>query len=269
MTGSGLWRRFDPMKPYRAIAEYYDAECDCIEMLHSDVGFFLDRLPKRRQDVLELAVGTGRAAIPIAQAGHRVVGVDVAQDMLAIARRKRDSAGPVAAQLDLLRADVRRLKLKRRFDWICIFFNTFLGFATLEDQDAVLDVVRRHLKPTGKLWLDIFQPSLDLLSHPRTQHLEPILFQVPELGRTVYRDVEVRPDPARQVQRVIHHYRWFDASGRERRAATRFDLTFLFPRELRLLLERNGLRLEELWGDYDGSALNSDSPRIIACASLQ
>ena len=51
------------------------------------------QLPARRQTVLELAVGTGRAAIPIAQAGHRVVGVDYAADMLAIARRKRDAVG--------------------------------------------------------------------------------------------------------------------------------------------------------------------------------
>ena len=81
------------MKRYRAIAEYYDAENADEPMLQQDVPFFLGQLPRRRQQVLELAVGTGRAAVPIAQAGHRVVGVDYADDMLAIARRKRDAGG--------------------------------------------------------------------------------------------------------------------------------------------------------------------------------
>src|SRR3954451_711149 len=85
----GTW-----MKRYRAIAEYYDAENARHAMLEHDVPFFLGQLPKTRsQSILELAAGTGRAAIPLAQAGHRVVAVDYADDMLAIARRKRDAVG--------------------------------------------------------------------------------------------------------------------------------------------------------------------------------
>src|SRR5690349_2073854 len=118
-------------------------------MLRHDVPFFLGQLPKRRQDVLELAVGTGRAAIPIAQAGHRVVGVDYVQDMLDIARRKRDSVGLGDRQLKLVRQDALRLKLNEKFDWILILFNTLLAFTTLEELDQLLQNVRRHLKPRG------------------------------------------------------------------------------------------------------------------------
>src|SRR5437762_7505096 len=123
------------MKSYRAIAEYYDAENERLQWLQRDVPFFLKHLPRRRQDVLELCVGTARAAIPIAQAGHRVLGVDYAKDVLAIACRKRDSVGVPDQQLQLVHADALRLNLRRRFDWIAIFFNTFLGFTTLEQQD--------------------------------------------------------------------------------------------------------------------------------------
>jgi hypothetical protein len=45
-----------------------------------------------------------------------------------------------------------------------------------------------------------------------------------------------------------------------------FDLTFIFPRELQLLLERNGFKIERIYGDYDGSTLNADSPRMITMA---
>src|ERR1700722_4192904 len=71
-------------RSYRAIAEYYDAENEHHRVLEEDVPFFLGQLPKRKQEILELAVGTARAAIPLAQAGHSVVGVDYAADMLRI-----------------------------------------------------------------------------------------------------------------------------------------------------------------------------------------
>ena len=74
---------------------------------------------------MELAVGTGRAAIPIAQAGHRVVGVDYAADMLAIASRKRDAVGLGEKELTLIEADMLKLDLGERFDRVCVFFNTF------------------------------------------------------------------------------------------------------------------------------------------------
>src|SRR5437763_1838120 len=81
------------MSRYRAIADYYDAEYADHPMLDRDVPFFLGHLPRKSQRVLELACGTARAAIPIAQAGHRVVGVDYAPEMLEIARHKRDAVG--------------------------------------------------------------------------------------------------------------------------------------------------------------------------------
>ena len=252
------------MKSYRAIAEYYDAENENQPVLREDVPFFLGQLPKRRrQSVLELAVGTARAAIPIAQAGHRVVGVDYAADMLDVARRKRDAVGLRDRELKLLRADVTSLDLGRRFDWVCIFFNTFLGFPTLAQQDAVLQTVRRHLKPAGRFWLDVFQPDLARLARPLVKGLDPTPFFVHRFDRTVIKTIDIQTFPARQLQRLTFHYTWFESDGRRRRARTVFDATFIFPRELQLLLERNGLRIERMYGNYDGSPLDDDSPRMI------
>ncbi|HEY1921209.1 MAG TPA: class I SAM-dependent methyltransferase [Tepidisphaeraceae bacterium] len=252
------------MKKYRAIAEYYDAENLQQGMLRRDVPLLLRHLPRRRQDILELAVGTGRAAIPLAQAGHRVVGVDYARDMLEIARRKRDGVGIPESNLSLVRADVLRLNLRKKFDWVVLLFNTFLVFLTLEDQDALLQSVVRHLKPQGKFWLDIFQPNLELLAQAESKNLDPVLFHVPELDRTVFRSAAVKRDPATQVQKVAFHYHWIDKRGIDHRQRVAFALTFIFPRELRLLLERNGLVIEKLYGDYDRSRINANSPRMIA-----
>ncbi len=258
-------------KRYRAIADYYDAENERLAWLGRDVPFFLRQLPKTSQEVLELATGTARAAIPIAQAGHRVVGIDYAQEMLDIARHKRDAMGVTDRELSLLHGDVMELNLGRRFDWVAIFFNTFLGFTTLAQQDAVLQVARKHLKSRGRqggLWIDIFQPNLELMADEESHAIDPAVFFVPHLSRTVFMAVDVKRDPSKQLQQVTFNYRWFDERGRERNQKTRFDLTFIFPRELQILLERNGFVIDELFGDHDGTALNADSPRIIARCRL-
>jgi SAM-dependent methyltransferase len=253
-------------KLYRAIAEYYDAENANHRVLEEDVPFFLGQLPKRRQTILELAVGTGRAAIPLAQAGHRVVGIDYADDMLAIGRRKRDAVGLGERELSLLRGDLLKggLDLRARFDWVCIFFNSFLGFPTLEQQDRVLAFARRHMKPRGRFWIDVFQPDPSVLAKPVSRAMDPTLFHVPRYDRTVLKTTEIRQSPESQVQHVTFHYAWVDANGVTRRERTEFDGTYIFPRELRILLERNGFAVEHLWGNYDGSPISANSPRMIA-----
>jgi ubiquinone/menaquinone biosynthesis C-methylase UbiE len=251
-------------KPYRAIAEYYDAENADQPVLEQDVPFFMGQLPHRRQSILELAVGTARAAIPLAQAGHRVVGVDYDEAMLEIARRKRDAVGLNDRQLKLIRADCLKLNLRETFDWVCVFFNTFLAFTTLEQQDAVLQGALRHLKPRGRFWVDLFQPDIRRLAKPKFSGIDPTLFYVPRYDRTVLKTVDLRHFPERQLQRVTFNYRWFTKRGEPRRKSHSFDLTYIFPRELRMLMERNGLRVEHLWGNYDGSPISANSPRMIA-----
>jgi SAM-dependent methyltransferase len=252
------------MKRYRAFAEYYDAEYDQQEMLQQDVPFFLAHLTRRRQKVLELAVGTARAAIPIAQAGHRVVGIDYAKEMLERGREKRDVVGLDERDLKLIHQDALKLDLGESFDWICIFFNTLLNFTTVDELDALLSGVKKHLAPRGRFWIDIFNPDMHRLAQERSEHIEPGVFYVPALDRTVQRDTEITRDSVQQVQHVTYHYRWFDHEGTEHHEKLSFDLTYIFPRELQLILERNGLAIERIYGNYDGSGLHVDSPRIIA-----
>jgi ubiquinone/menaquinone biosynthesis C-methylase UbiE len=252
------------LKRYKAIAAYYDAENERLEMLKHDVPFFLGQLPKKRQEILEVAVGTGRAAIPLAQAGHRVVGVDYVADMLAIARRKRDAVGLTDEQLKLVRQDALKLDLRRRFDWVVILFNTLLAFTTLDELDRVLGNVRRHMKPRGRFWLDGFNPDHAMLARAREHGLDRDVFHVPELDRTVFRSTDITRDMSRQRMQVTTRYKWFDAFGRPNRERFAFDMTCIFPRELHLLLGRNGLRVEHLWGNYDGGAFTKASPRMIA-----
>ena len=142
-------------KRSRHIAEYYDAEYANLRMLEQDTPFMLGRMPTQPQRVLELCAGTARAAIPLAQAGHRVCAVDNETEMLELACQKRAGVGLSEKQLELVNADVLKLKLREKFDWVFILFNTFLSFTALEQQDQFLRVVTTHLKPRGKFWIDI------------------------------------------------------------------------------------------------------------------
>jgi SAM-dependent methyltransferase len=251
-------------KPYRAPAAWYDAENERHPVLKQDVPFFLGQLPASPQSILELACGTGRACIPLALAAHRVTGIDYAPEMIDIAKTKRDAAGLSAKQLDLAVGDMLALDLRRQFDWVCVFFNTFCNFTTLELQDRVMRTIVRHLKPKGRFWLDVFNPDPGLLAEPTVSGRDPYLFHVPEEARSVFFSTDVRRGEEPQVQHVIHRYEWFDERGRRRKATHAFDMTFFYPRELRLLAERHGLRVEHFWGNYDGSGVTPDAPRIIA-----
>jgi SAM-dependent methyltransferase len=188
--------------------------------------------------------------------------------MLEIARRKRDAVGIKPRQLELIQADVMKLDLGRRFDWVCIFFNTMLSFARRRELDAVMQTVRRHLKPRGRFWVDLFNPDLELLAHKHSKHLDPAVFYVPALDRTVHRETEIVADIVNQLQHVTFHYRWFDEQGQPHDQRVEFDMTFIFPRELQLLLELHGMTIERLYGNYDGSGLTNNSPRIIALCKL-
>src|SRR5213075_2291296 len=132
---------------------------------------------------------------PLAQAGHRVVGIDNDKNILRVAAQKRDAVGLKENQLQLIQQDILTLNLKAKFDWIVLLFNTFLVFTTLEQQDRALQNIRRHLKSTGRFWLDIFQPNLALIAQDESTNLQPKTFYVPQLDRTVFRGTDVRRDP--------------------------------------------------------------------------
>lgn len=252
---------------YKAIAEYYDHEYAHLEMLQKDVPFLLSKLPAKRLSILELACGTGRAAIPLAQSGHRVVGVDYDGDILSIARRKRDFVGLTDREFKLVEGDATRVKLKERFDVVVILFNTLLTFSTLSELDAIFSTAKAHLKPGGRIWIDIFNPDLTLLSQSHCYGLDPVTFYVPSMDRTVSRVTDLE-DVSPQVRKVTFHYRWF-LDGEEQHEQHSFSLTWMMPRELELLLGRHGFETTETWGDYDGSQVTTQSPRIISFAKLR
>jgi SAM-dependent methyltransferase len=241
-----------PDAPYTGErALFYDHVATGVE---GDVAFYVEAAAAAGSPVLELGCGTGRILIPIAQAGIDTVGVDASADMLSIAHGKLAACPPdVKRRAQLLHGDMRALELGQRFALVTIPYRAFLHNLTTEDQLRTLDGVRRHLTDSGRLILNIFDPSVQLLaagraSRPAVQHAE---FRHPRTGNRVTIREDFRFDLERQLVDGARDLDELDASGRVV-ATTHALLTlrYIFRYEMEHLLARAGLRVEALFGDF-------------------
>ena len=141
------------MSAYDKIARLYDPWSRSVV---EDVPSTLDEARRSGGPVLELAVGTGRIAVPIAASGIPVVGVDLSEGMLQVARERAQEIG---AELDLRYGDMRDPPVEGTFPLVLVPFRSMLHMETDADRRAVLRAIKRHLAPDGRLIFDVFAPG--------------------------------------------------------------------------------------------------------------
>lgn len=261
---------------YQDAAEYDLEHANLTE----DIPFWIE--VARRYEarlVLELAVGTGRIAIPLARAGvvragspqvqqgFSVAGLDLVPEMLARCREKLAQEEPaVQTNLTLYEKDMCRFELEQQFDLIFVGFNSVLHLLTMKDRLATFSCAQRQLAPGGRLIVDVFSPSLFLLLQAQEQvpRLEPDLdAEDPSVGQRLLRSVSRRYDETTQTV----HARWFVEKYRKgvQREKRVQDVSFhiYFPEELRLLFGMNGFAVEDVYGDYDWRPFAAGCRRMI------
>jgi len=210
--------------------------------------------------ILELACGSGRISVPLASDGHRVVGLDLSAAMLARARGRAERTGVDA---DFVEGDMRDFSLEETFALIVIPFSSFLHLEPA-DRFACLARVREHLSAQGRFALDVFQPDPQKIAGRDGGLIEEASFEDPDTGECITRF----SSGVATVDRTTFTWR-FDALGGDhlvRRYERVVTLHFLYRRELELMLEAAGFRVDELHGDYDGSPADERSPRLLAVA---
>ncbi len=235
----------------RVLAALYDS----LNPPGADTDFYcaLAREPSR---ILDIGCGTGLLAVRLALQGHAVTGLDPAQAMLDIARR-REGADPVSWIL----GDITALPPDSCFDLVLMTGHVFQVFLDSVEIEAVLSVVKTHLVPGGRLVFESRNPLARAWenwvpgrSHRTVEH--------PDLG-TVETWHEVTDVGEGQV--AFRTYSLLIANGQLETSESR--LAFRSQAEIDALLRRAGFT-EMVWqGDWDGAPYCDESPEIIVIAS--
>lgn len=251
------------------LAALYDA----VYADSDDIAFWLAVTPAVTEGpVLELGCGTGRVLLPLARAGHEVVGIDLAPHMLARARTKLEAEpGAVRDRVTIRLADMTAFDLGRRFAQVYCAFGTFHYLDTVEKQLSCLERCREHLLPGGTLVLDLINPDPAPVS-PGDEDpapgsgLESGLVAVTD-GRCIRSWVTVIDcDRSQQCNHCEVRYETIGPDGTTRQLAETFPCRFVFRYELEHLLARCGFRIVTLYGDYDRSAYSEKSLGMIVVA---
>ncbi len=250
------------------IAEYYDA-APMVTQRTGDVRFYCSAARQYGDPVLELGCGTGRITLAIAEAGYRVVGLDISGKMLEKAEVKRRAMRTEARErVHLVQADMTKCDLGEKFRSIIIPFRPFQHLLETEEQIRCLQCARKHLAPGGRLILDFFQTSA-VRMHDPSFFKECLLaeYEMSE-GRHValcervaaYRRA-VQQNDVEMIFRVRH------ADGKEETLVIAWALRYFFRYEVEHLLARCGFKVTALYGDFDRSSLGDESPEMIFVAA--
>jgi SAM-dependent methyltransferase len=249
--------------PYRHLARYYDLENAAFT---EDLDFWLELAEACSGPILELGCGTGRVLLNLARRGHAVTGLDNSPEMLARLRAKLEAASGrhLAAPPVLVQAGLEDFDLGQTFGLAIMPFNTFMHLSTPEAQLAALTRIRRHLAPSTTLALDLPNPGEAYAAQEQGLTLERTFA---DGERTVHQFSSVALDRAAQLAHITWLYDSTGPAGDVQRTIVPLTLRYTFPAEMRLLLERSGLALEHLYGDYDRSPYADGAPRLLVVAT--
>jgi SAM-dependent methyltransferase len=224
---------------YDAIARLYDPWSLSVR---EDVPFYLDEARRDGGPIVELGVGTGRIAVPIAAEGIAVIGVDSSPGMLEVCREQAELAG-VAHHLDLRLGDLREPPLDERVGLVICPFRAYLHLPDDAERLRALRAACELLRPGGRLVFDVFTPSAQDVAETN--------------GRWIEREPEIfeRAD-------WDEHGRTLTLSVRGPEGGSTMTLSWIAPSEWAALIEQAGLEVEACYGWFDRSPFRGGEDTI-------
>jgi SAM-dependent methyltransferase len=220
--------RDDPPSPYDAIADLYDSWSRSVV---EDVAFYVDEARAAGGPVVELGVGTGRIALPIARASIPVIGVDSSQRMLEVCRRRAERMG-VEHLLDLRLGDMREPPVDPTVSLVLCPFRSYLHLRTDSDRRRTLRAAWGLLDAGGRLVFDIFTPAPDDIAETNGRWLE----REPEIYERADWNARTRS---------------FTLRVRGPAAETAMELAWVSPEDWRRLLGETGFEILACYGWFD------------------
>jgi SAM-dependent methyltransferase len=225
---------------YDNIARLYDPWSRSVV---EDVSFYVDEAVRSGGPVLELGVGTARIAVPMAAAGVEVIGVDLSEGMLEVARERAALAG---VSLELRQGDMRDPPVEGAFPLVVIPFRSLLHMETDIDRRSVLRAVAERLTPGGRFVFDVFAPGAEDIAdtHGRWIEREPGIWE--------------RADWDEETRTLI-----LRVSGDQGDAE--MSLAWLSVPEWKELLGNEGYVIDSVYGWFDRSPWRGGEDSVWVC----
>ncbi|SEJ48827.1 Methyltransferase domain-containing protein [Arthrobacter sp. yr096] len=194
---------------------------------------------------IEFAIGTGRVAIPLAEAGVQVSGIELSHAMIARLREKVDED-----RIPVVQGDMSRVRAEGSFTLAFLVFNTIANLLTQDEQVRCFENAASHLTPGGRFVVELWVPQL--------RSLPPGHGGTVEVSQPGYLLVDTY-DVLRQHV-VSHHVRFGPdlSDGRDARIG-RTPHRYIWPSELDLMARIAGFELEARWAGWDRSEFTADS----------
>ncbi len=195
---------------------------------------------------VEFAVGTGRLALPLAETGTPVLGIDFSEPMLAELRKKRG-----ADRLSLAIGDMTETMVCDDAALVYLVFNTIGNLRTQQRQVACFRNAAAHLRPGGRFVIENGVPRPHQL--PAGETIRAFDVSPRHLGFDEYLD---------RTQQILVSHHYFIDGDRVRTLSGAFR--YVWPSELDLMAELAGLQLEERWADWRRAPFTDDSPSHVS-----
>ena len=228
------------------VAAHYDESSDHMfapEVVEPVVDFLAELAGEGA--ALELGIGTGRIALPLARRGVPVHGIDMSQAMVARMRAKPGGAGVRVTIGDFATANV-----DGSFSVAYLVFNTIMNLTTQAEQVACFRNVAAHLEPGGTFVIEVIVPGLRRL--PPGERFVVFDFSARHWGIDEY-------DVANQAL-ISHHFELVSNSIEKSSGPFRY----VWPSELDLMAELAGMRLRDRWESWKREPFTSDSPAHVS-----
>jgi SAM-dependent methyltransferase len=194
---------------------------------------------------LEFAIGTGRIALPLAERGVPVVGIDNSEAMLTRLRKK-----PGAERIEALVGDMAATRVEGDFSLVYLVFNTIFNLTTQDGQVACFENAAAHLRSGGRFVIEARVPELQRL--PLGQTVLPWRADPSGMSYYVY-------DVVTQRLSGQHYY----LENGEFRASP-IELRYAWPAELDLMARLAGMRLEQRWAGWGAEPFTALSPAHVS-----
>jgi SAM-dependent methyltransferase len=189
---------------------------------------------------LELAIGTGRIALPLSKRGVRVVGIELSPDMVAQLR-----AQPGGEAIDVTIGDMATTRVGGSFTLAYLVANSLANLTSQDAQVACFQNAAEHLEPGGNFVIELYVPQLQRLPPGETIH--PFTVTPTHLGFEEY-------DVVTQIAHS-HHY-WIEDGHLETFSA---PFRYVWPAELDLMARMAGMTLRERWGGWNRDPFTGES----------